>query len=61
LERLIWLGVDVNAVDDAGNTPLHAAAESESVGCWQTLIDHGAVINANNDEDEPMKPSLLRV
>jgi ankyrin repeat protein len=42
-------GADINAVDNSGNTVLHAAFESfdgKNYKCIKMLLDHGADINA---------------
>ena len=44
--ELIRAGVDVDAMDDFGNTPLHYA---ECLEVCQLLLDHGADVNARND------------
>jgi len=39
-------GADVNAVNDAGNTPLHVAAYNGSISIVNFLLTHGADVNA---------------
>lgn len=48
LELLVKAGADVNSVDSAGQTPLHAAAFWGWNAAVQFLIDHGANVNAKN-------------
>jgi len=59
-EDLIRLGADLEAVDSAGGTPLHAAMQSGSTRYWdvihgphvdvaELLLKHGAKINAKNN------------
>jgi ankyrin repeat protein len=47
LTRLLDLGTDVDSVDDAGNTPLHFAAEGELHTVIE-LIKHKAEVNSQN-------------
>jgi hypothetical protein len=42
------LGLDVNAADDDGDTPLHGAAARDLPAIAQVLIDHGAKVDAMN-------------
>jgi ankyrin repeat protein len=46
---LIEHGADVNATNDAGNTPLHWAAKYASEKTVAALIEHGADVHATND------------
>jgi len=51
-ERLIALGVDINAKDDTSCTPLHTAARFGNKECAGLLLKNGAdvtVANSNND------------
>jgi ankyrin len=61
VEGLIELGADLNAVDERGGTPLHAALQSGCTRYWDVLsgphwdvlrllIEHGANVNAGNNE-----------
>ena len=51
--RLLSDGVDANAQDEQGFTPLHfAAASGTSVEVAQLLLDPGAHINVRNHNDE---------
>ena len=43
-------GVDVDAKDVAGMTPLHAAAFTGRMEVVELLIENGADVNAKNDE-----------
>ena len=45
-------GVDVNAVDEAGNTALHTAASRQLDTLVQLLADSGANLNARNEEGQ---------
>jgi ankyrin repeat protein len=51
-KRLLSEGADVDARDDEGLTPLHAAASRNSVDVLQILIDAGADVNAASDQGE---------
>lgn len=44
--RLLALGADVNAAENVGMTPLHFAAQSDSVDIVKILLDAGADVNA---------------
>jgi ankyrin repeat protein len=48
LRLLLELGSDVNAVNKAGNTALHGAAQVRSNGTVQVLVEHGAELNVKN-------------
>lgn len=43
---LLELGADVHRVNDAGGSPLHAAAESIKPAHARELVDHGAPVDA---------------
>ncbi|KAJ6648467.1 Inversin-B [Pseudolycoriella hygida] len=47
-ELLTTAGIDVNALDASGNTPLHNAAMNPSISISQYLIDRNANINLKN-------------
>lgn len=44
--RLLALGADVNAVENVGMTPLHFAAQSDSVDIVRILLEANADVNA---------------
>ena len=46
------LGADVNAVNDVGNTALHAAAHVKSTAIVQLLADRGAAIDVANERGD---------
>lgn len=46
------LGADVNAVNDVGNTALHAAAHIKSTDIVQLLADRGAAIDVANERGD---------
>lgn len=46
--RLIKLGVDVNAHDNNGWTPLHFAAQAQSFTVAKILIEHGSNIETKD-------------
>src|SRR5262249_15150696 len=45
---LVQLGVDVNAVNDLGETPMHGAAYRGANSIVQFLVDHGAKIDVKD-------------
>jgi hypothetical protein len=49
---LISEGVDIDARDRLGETPLHYAAEHGSINVGEVLITNGAKVNANNNKGE---------
>ena len=48
IQLLIKVGANVNTQDSVGNTPLHAAASSSSVGALLALLHHGAESDKNS-------------
>jgi ankyrin repeat protein len=48
VERFLTAGIDVEAVDDAGNTALILAAEADDRPLMEVLLEHGAAVNATN-------------
>jgi uncharacterized protein len=50
--RLLSEGADVNAADDDGFTPLHAAASRDSRDIVRLLVDAGADVNAKSKMGE---------
>lgn len=48
---LVQAGVDADAKDDEGRTPLHRAAEMGNAATVQALIDAGAVVNAKDGQN----------
>jgi uncharacterized protein len=50
VQQLIDLGVDFNAKDRYGNTPLHYAARSKNVPAVNVLLDAGAQIDPVNED-----------
>ena len=62
LQRLVSLGVDVNAPNFDGSTALHVAASVGSRGVVQYLTDHRADINAVDSlGNTPLNVSKLRL
>jgi ankyrin repeat protein len=43
------LGANIEAKEEAGETPLHGAAQENSLAFARLLIDHGADIDAKDD------------
>lgn len=58
--RLLALGVDANAADSGGWTPLHYAARMKNVEVMRLLLDAGADPNALTAEmHTPLRKTLL--
>ncbi|QDT64373.1 ankyrin repeat domain-containing protein [Calycomorphotria hydatis] len=61
IKYLIESGVDVNAIDKSGWTPLHFAARTSDTDVVRALVSAGADVNAENDKGEvPLNLSLMR-
>ena len=61
LKRIITLGVDVNAKDYYGNTPLHYAARQKSPELIEMLLNADAEIDSlNKDGLTPLHLMLLK-
>lgn len=59
-ELLISFGANVNASDERGNTPLHAAAEKNNISMIKMLVSHGADLKATNkDRETPLHYSMI--
>lgn len=54
LRWLLSLGMEVDARDQFGGTPLHEAVEYGSVECFRILSDAGADWSARGNVDEPL-------
>jgi ankyrin repeat protein len=62
LRVLVARGLDVDAVDSYGNTPLHYAARLGRADLIATLIEAGAGVNAIHREGvSPSRQALLSV
>lgn len=60
IEHLIKRGVDVNAVDCYGNTPLHYAARAKNSESIELLLKAGAEIDPVNVEGiTPLRQTLI--
>ena len=60
-KRQLEYNADVNARNEDGNTPLHAAARAGATGALTVLLSHGAHVNAPNEWlDTPLHVALLR-
>ena len=61
VQKLIDIGVDVNAADRYGNTPLHYAARRNAVGLMGMLLDAGAAIDPVNEKGAtPLRMMLAK-
>jgi len=49
---LIVNGIDLNAVDNNGNTPLHYAAKSNRIWAIKLLVTHKAFLQVKNNKGE---------
>lgn len=43
-------GIDINAIDESGNTPLHIATEKDDYLTIMELLERGADVNARDNE-----------
>lgn len=60
IKYLLEIGVDVNAADCYGNTPLHYAARAKYVEAMELLLDYGAAKDVPNiDTVTPLRQTLL--
>jgi hypothetical protein len=60
--QLIELGADVHRTSNAGHTPLHSAVDGKHLDAVQTLIRHGADVNARSTLDQsPLEFGLHRM
>lgn len=60
IQHLVDCGINVNAVDCYGNTPLHYAARLKIPALLQILLDGGAKVNVENlDGVTPLREALL--
>lgn len=50
MSSLVEAGFKVNEFDDLSRTPLHYAVEGEHYKAAQWLLEHGAEVNANEEE-----------
>lgn len=61
VKHLIDCGVNVNAIDYYGNTPLHYAARLGDSKLLKLLLDNGAAVDAENLEGvTPLRELLLK-
>jgi len=49
VRELVESGVDPNAFDDIGKTPLHYACKNENFTIAEYLLEHGADVNAHHE------------
>ena len=61
MARLVEAGFTVNEFDDLSRTPLHYAVEAEAYKAAQWLLEHGAEVNANQEELIGETPLCLAV
>ncbi len=60
IAQLIAVGTDVNARNDKGNAPLHAAAYRGHTNAVKVLLDAGAIVNPkNSDGRSPLSVAAL--
>lgn len=60
ISYLLEAGVNPNAADCYGNTPLHYAARAKYVDAMKLLLDNGAMVDpVNNDCLTPLRKTLL--
>jgi ankyrin repeat protein len=61
IERLLLSEYDVNLFDDMGYTPLHRAVVGGQSEAADVLLQHGALVNANDDATIGETPLALAV
>uniref|UniRef100_A0A8C3Q881 Uncharacterized protein n=1 Tax=Geospiza parvula TaxID=87175 RepID=A0A8C3Q881_GEOPR len=49
---LLCAGADPEAVSEQGYRPLHLCKSSDSIGCVQQLLQHGASVNSQTEEEQ---------
>ncbi|NWZ12630.1 ASB10 protein, partial [Agelaius phoeniceus] len=49
---LLRAGADPEAVSEQGYRPLHLCKSSDSIGCVQQLLQHGASVNSQTEEEQ---------
>ena len=49
-----WPGIDVNATNSKGETPLHLAVRGQSAYGREYLVSHGAFVDGNSFVDSPL-------
>lgn len=61
LQKCIDKKMDTNVSDENGQTPLHMAADKDSVDCIMILLKNGANINAaDNEGTTPLHAAVIR-
>lgn len=61
LQKCVDDKMDMNVCDENGQTPLHMAADKESVDCILILLKNGANINAaDNEGTTPLHAAVIR-
>jgi ankyrin repeat protein len=55
-----WKSIDINAVNNKKDTPLHIAAKKADIKYLKALLQNGANMDIPNEENLPAKQIIFR-